>query len=166
MIAYTEKGSGLHAKITKLGYNLREENGTWVSSDDVAVQAIIDSYTLAEAQALKANEVLEKAKALRDKAVRAISAGEMASWPIKLSEAAKFAASGLPADAPMLSAEASARGITLAALVAKVGGNASTFSTLEAAIGGVDGKHRDAIKALTTFDEVSAYDYSAGWPGV
>lgn len=166
MITYTEKGSGLHAKISKLGYSLREENGTWVSSDDVAVQAIIDSYTLAEAQTLKANEVLDKAKALRDKAVKAISAGEMASWPIKLSEAAKFAATGLDADAPMLTAEATARGITTAALVAKVGGNATVFATLEALIGGVDGKHRDAIKALTTFDEVSAYDYSAGWPEV
>lgn len=166
MINYIEKGAYLHAKIRGAGHWLREENGVFVSSDDVAVQAIIDSYTLAEAQSSKCNEVSEKAKVLRDKAVRSISAGEMASWPIKLAEAAKFSVTGLDADAPMLSAEATARGITLSELVAKVGGNATGFAALEAMIGGVDGKHRDAIKALTTFEEVSAYDYSAGWPEV
>ena len=164
MIAYTEKGAALHAAIAKAGHYLREENGVWVSSNDVAVQAIIDSYTLDQAKAHKANEVLALAKQLRDKAVRAISTGEMASWPIKLAEAAKFAAGST--DCPMLTAEATARGITLAELVAKVGGNAQVFAGLEAVIGGTDGRHRDAIKALTTFDEVAGYDYSAGWPEV
>ena len=164
MINYTEKGASLHSKITRLGKLLSEENGVWVSSDDVAVQSIIDGYTLAESQAYKCAEVSDKAKQLRDKAVRSISAGEMASWPIKLAEAAKFAAGDT--SCPMLNAEATARGITLAALVAKVDGNAQVFAGLEAVIGGVDGKHRDAIKALVTFDEVSNYDYSAGWPVV
>lgn len=158
--------AGLTAAIQKAGHFLTLENGVWVSSDDVAVQAIIDSYSLDDSKTYRCNEVLDKAKALRDKAVKAISAGEMASWPIKLSEAAKFAVTGLDADAPMLTAEATARGITTAQLVAKVGGNATVFATLEAVIGGTDGKHRDAIKALTTFDEVASYDYSAGWPEV
>lgn len=166
MINYTDKGAGLTRAIQVAGFALREENGKFVSSDDASVQTIIDSYTLSDAQAYKCNEVSDKAKALRDKAVKSISAGEMASWPIKLAEAAKFAATGLDSDAPMLTAEATARGITTADLVAKVGGNATGFAALEAMIGGVDGKHRDAIKALTTFEEVSAYDYSAGWPEV
>ena len=166
MINYIEKGAGLHTNIQKAGYALQEKNGVFVSSNDVAVQAIIDNYTLAQAQAYKSAEVSDKAKALRDKAVKAISVGEMASWPIKLAEAAKFAQTGLDADAPMLTAEATARGITTAALVAKVGGNATGFAGLEALIGGVDGMHRDAIKALTTFAEVSSYDYSTGWPEV
>lgn len=44
MINYTEKGAGLHDAITAAGHVLREENGVWVSSDDAAVQAIIDAY--------------------------------------------------------------------------------------------------------------------------
>ena len=166
MISYAEKGYGLHEAIRRAGHTLREENGAWVSSNDAEVQAIIDGYTLDDAKAVKAQEISDHAKALRDKVIRSISAGEMASWPIKLAEAAKYAQTGQASDAPMLAAEAQARGIELVALVQKVGGNATTFASLESAIAGVDGKHRDAIKALATFDEVSAYDYLTGWPVV
>lgn len=166
MINYTEKGAGLHEAIARAGYALRNENGGWISSDDTAVQAIIDGYTLDDAKAYRAAQVSAHAKTMRDKVIMMISAGEMASWPIKLAEAAKYAQTGQSSDAPMLASEAQARGIELAALVQKVGGNATTFASLESAIAGVDGKHRDAIKALATFDEVSAYDYLTGWPGV
>jgi hypothetical protein len=44
MISYNEKGSGLHEAIRKAGHWLREENGVWISSNDTAVQAIIDGY--------------------------------------------------------------------------------------------------------------------------
>jgi hypothetical protein len=135
-----------------------------MSSDDTKVQAIIDGYTLAQAKADKCVLVLAYAKALRDKIVATISKGEMASWSIKRAEAETFDAAGDASQCPMLSAEASARGITLAALVAKVNTNSARFGGAEAAIGGNDGRHRDAIMALTSFDEVAAYDYSAGWP--
>lgn len=166
MIAYTEKGAGLHEAIARAGHLLRQENGVFVSSNDAAVQAIIDGYTLDDAKSHKSEQISAHAKMLRDRVIRNISAGEMASWPIKLSEAAKYAQTGQDADAPMLAAEASARGITLAELVAKVGGNATTFAGLEAAIAGTDGAHRDAIKACETFEAVAAYDFSTGWPGV
>ena len=44
MIAYTEKGYYLHDEIKKQGHQLANKNGQWVSSDDAAVQLIIDSY--------------------------------------------------------------------------------------------------------------------------
>ena len=166
MIRYTEKGPGLHAAISKAGHFLGEENGTFVSNDDVAVQKIIDAYSLADAQAFKANEVSLLAKTLRDRAVKSISPGEMASWPIKLAEAKIFASTGDAGQCHMLSAEAFVRGISVAAVVARVGSNATGFAALEAQIGGINGKHRDAIKTLTTFDDVAAYDYSTGWPVV
>lgn len=165
-ITYTEKGIGLHIAIHAAGHWLAQVDGAWRSDDDEAVQAIIDGYTLDQAKAEKSRDVTLHAKALRDKVVAAISPGELASWPVKLSEAAKFAGGANAAQCPMLAGEAAARGITLAELVGKVGGNAAGFSALESAIGGTDGKHRDAIKALTTFAEVCAYDYSAGWPVV
>ena len=165
MIQYTEKGIGLHAAIARAGHSLRQENGVWISSDDAAVQAIIDGYTLAKAKALKQAEISLHAKSLRDKVVSTISAGEMASWPIKLAEASAFAAN--PATpTPMLSAEASIRGITVADIVGKVGNNATGFAGLEAQIGGIDGMHRDAVAALTTFEAVNSYDFSGGWPAL
>lgn len=166
MIFYTEKGIGLHEAISAAGHWMAQVDGVWRSSDDPVVQAIIDGYTLDKAKAAKAREVMLKAKSLRDRAVTAISAGEMASWPIKRAEANAYIASGGTAACPMLAEEAAARAVTLAELVAKVIGNAQAFGGLEAAIGGTDGRHRDAIQALTDFAAVASYDYSAGWPAV
>lgn len=43
-ISYTEKGYGMHVAIEAAGHWLACDNGTWVSDDDGAVQAIIDAY--------------------------------------------------------------------------------------------------------------------------
>ena len=166
MIAYTEKGAGLHDAVRQAGQWLTNSPDGWQSSDDDAVQSIIDAYTVDNAIAAKCLHVSILAKSLRDYVVSAISAGEMAGWGIKLSEAAKYAATGSSAQCPMLSAEAAVRGVTVAAIASRVGGNGATFAALEANIGGTDGRHRDAIKKLTTFDAVAAYDYSGGWPAV
>lgn len=165
MIEYTEKGAGLHAAIAAAGHWLAQVDGIWKSSDDAAVQAIIDGYTLDDAKSLKSREVSLRAKALRDRATELIAAGEMASWPIKRAEADAFTSSGDAASCPELAREAAQRGIPLADLVVKVQANAARFLALETAVGGIDGKHRDAIWAAADFATLAAYDYSTGWPG-
>jgi len=44
MIAYIEKGYGLHEAIAAAGLRLSQVDGVWEASDDKAVQAIIDAY--------------------------------------------------------------------------------------------------------------------------
>lgn len=44
MINYIEKGPGLHEAIAAAGYSLYELNGSWVCSNEAAVQKIIDEY--------------------------------------------------------------------------------------------------------------------------
>lgn len=44
MIQYIEKGAGMHQAIIAAGHQLYQLDGQWVSSDDTAVQAIIDAY--------------------------------------------------------------------------------------------------------------------------
>lgn len=166
MINYVEKGMGLHEAIKLSGHWLRQVDSEWVSSDDAAVQDIIDGYSVAQAIAHRQAECLTIAKGIRDKAVVGISPGEMAGWPIKLAEARAFAADPAHAQTPMLAAEAAARGVTVTELVGKVGGNSTRFAALEAAIGGADGRHRDALSKLTTFDAIAAYDLTVGWPEV
>lgn len=164
-INYIEKGWGLHEAVKSAGYVLEQLNGVWHADVPTSVQSIIDSYTTADAIAYRYKECLTIAKTLRDKAVAGISSGEMAGWPIKLSEARAFVADPT-VNTPMLTAEANARGISVADLVVKVGGNSSRFAALEAAIGGADGKHRDALSRLTTFEEINSYDLSVNWPEV
>lgn len=44
MIDYIEKGEYLHKAIRNAGHFLRKHNGAWLSDNDVAVQAIIDTF--------------------------------------------------------------------------------------------------------------------------
>ena len=66
--------------------------------------------------------------------------------------------------APILEAEALFRGVTPADIAARVLRNAQALGGLEAALSGVAGRHRDAIKALDS--NVTEYDWRGGWPEV
>lgn len=165
-IIYTEKGAGLHDAIAAAGHWLMEIDGAWASSDDAAVQVIIDSYSLADCQAEIVARIDAHAKAMRDAVVANISPAEMASWSIKQAEAAAYGVSGLVSDAPMLAIEAEARGVDLATLVAKVVGKGGALSQIEATIAGVSGKHVDAVKSLASFATVLSYDWLTDWPEV
>ena len=44
MIAYSEKGYGLHEAIAAAGLRLSQVDGVWEANDEKAVQAIIDAY--------------------------------------------------------------------------------------------------------------------------
>src|SRR5262249_42787273 len=102
MITYVEKGYGLHQAVAAAGHSLMQFDREWVSDDDTAVQALIDGYTLDQAQAARCAEVSALAKALRERVISSYSPGEMASWSIKRDEAAQFAATQDGAHCPML----------------------------------------------------------------
>lgn len=162
MINYVEKGCGLHKAVAAAGYVLEERDGVWVSNNDVAVQAIIDGYTLAQAKAEKKREVSAMAREKYDIVTAGVSAAEMAGWPILLSEALAYLASDTVG--PAIQAEATIRGITVAELVTKIESSAAAFQAVRAAIAGMDGRKRDDIDALETFEAVAAYDIAGGWP--
>lgn len=165
MIVYIEKGAGLHKAIEAAGHTMVQCDRVWVSSDDVAVQAIIDGYTIAQAQTAKCAEVIALATSKFDKAIESYSRGELSRWPTLRDEADAYAAN--PAAAvPRISSEAAVRGITVDALAAKVRSNAVQFDGLGDQIAGTSGKHRDAIGVLIDFASVAAYDFSTGWPAV
>ena len=119
--------------------------------------------TLTEAQAEKSALVENLAGEIRRRVTGRATAAEMASWNVKAAQAKAFAASGNPADAPQLAAEAEARGVTLQAIVDRVTSNATLYLQAEATIAGVKGKHKDAIAALADAGAVMAYDITQGW---
>lgn len=121
------------------------------------------------------NEVKEKLKSdcvalatrKRNQIVTGVSAGEMASWPIKREQAYAYLAQGVAAtdqDAPALAEEAAARGTTTLEIVNRVAANAENLLTLESQIAGVSGRHRDAIDLMLTLSELAEYDITTGWP--
>lgn len=120
------------------------------------------SFSLDDAKEYMCALVDSRAKQVRDAIIAGYSAGEMASWPIKIAEAKSY--NGADASAPNLAAEAVARGVSTQVLVDKVLAKASMLAQGEAQTAGANGRHRDAIKALADFDAVADYDYSIGWP--
>jgi hypothetical protein len=129
-----------------------QDNQFWNGPD-------VEFATLAEAQADRIAVVDLAAASLRNQITANISPAEMSSWPLKLNEAQ--AGGG-----PMLTLEAGYRGISEADLIVKVLDKAQQLSTLEAQIAGVSGMHNDTISAMTTIEEVCAYDMRADWPEV
>lgn len=154
----------LQERIRYAGHWLAEVDGVWQADSADAVQAIIDSFTPAELADAVCAQIEALATAKRNAVVAPFSPGEMSSWPIKLTEARQFGVSGNPADAQFLAREAAKRGISLQQLVDKVIANAAQLSAIEAYIAGINGMHRDAVRALLTHEQVLAYDYTAGWP--
>lgn len=134
-----------------------------ISADDSLAPAPPTPDLAAEISA-RQREVDLLAKGKRDAIVATISPAEMASWPIKRSEALMYQASSLPADAPTLGLEAEARGIPLAALVTKVLAKAQNLATLEAGISGHCGKLNDQLAACATLTEIAVINIDAGWP--
>ena len=156
----------LQEKIRDAGQWLAEVDGVWQASDDVAVQAIIDGFSVAEL----ASAVCAKIEALAESKRAAVfsagnfSAFEAAAWSLKLREANAYAASGSPDDAPFLQREATRGGIMLANLVNRVLANSALLAPMEADIAGDARRHKDAVRALATHAEIAAYDYTVGWP--
>lgn len=113
--------------------------------------------TREQAVAFMSNEMLMASGFFRAKFVGPVSPFEAAGWAPKLEEAK--AGGG-----PLLTLEAQVRGVTLEQMVARVLANAQAFSQMEAQLSGLTGRHRDAVAALPTREEVLAYDWRAGWP--
>lgn len=161
---YNKKCPEILDVILAAGHYVEEIDGVLVTSNDVIVQSIIDGFTLTDLINVRCSYVDKLATNKRNKVIATYSPGEMAAWPIKRSEAILYKQTSTPTDAPYLANEAAIRGITLVSLVDKVIADATTFSNIEAAIAGTSGKHRDAIKSLTTFEQVMNYNYTTGWP--
>lgn len=167
MINYAEKGRGLFRAIETAGHYLYQRDNVWIASDDVAVQSIIDAYPLSSYQAEIRAAIDAYASDIRAQATAGVSPAEMSGWALKVAEARAYQQTGNPLDAaPLLTIEASIRGIQLSDIVTRVLQNAQSLATLEATIAGVSGKHKDAVKSCASFAEVALYDWRAGWPNV
>lgn len=109
------------------------------------------------------NQVEDIARVKRDMLVANYSAGEMASWSIKRTEALAFQTSNDPATAPNLASEAQRRGISLASLVEKVMLKAAQLSYLESEIAGHCGALQDLANAVENEADLLAIDLETGW---
>lgn len=147
-------------------YGYSHVDGVPVARDEVSAQAVIDAINVTDVQKYVTARIDAHAAALRDRIMAGVSAFEASSWPIKRAEAELYSMSHNETDAPLLSMEASARGVSLDEIVLRVARNAAALAGLEAVISGVAGRHKDALRTLGTISDVLGYDWHTGWPEV
>jgi hypothetical protein len=160
-INYTEKGAGLFAAIEAAGHRLWQHNREWVSTDDAAVQTIIDAFDpLPEAKAAKWREV--QAERDRRKFAGYMAAGHrFHSDPDSRTQQLGLVIMGAnvpPIQWRTLDGDYVTMTPQLAGAIftATATGDSLIFAAGEA--------HRAAIFALTDLAAVNAYDFSTGWP--
>lgn len=164
MIAYAEKGRGLHDAIAAAGHWLIEQDGVWVSSDDQAVQAIIDSFDpLPEAKAAK----WEQIKAERDRrkhAGFAVGPDRFHSDPDSRIQQLGLVimGAGIPAGLQWKTLGGSFVTMTPALALSIF----QTTAQADAALFAAAEAKRAAVNALTDLAAVEAFDPLIGWPAV
>lgn len=164
MIAYTEKGSGLHSAISKAGHWLRQQNGVWISSNDAAVQAIIDSYDpLPPAREKKWREIQARRDELAAGGVTVGAHKFHSDTPSRIQQLGLvMMGAAMPAGLnwKTMSGAFVTMTPTLAGQIfqATAGSDAAIFGAAEA--------HKAAVYALESTALIEAYDHMSGWPGV
>lgn len=122
-------------------------DGTWVNVPDP---------TLEEAKAAKLTEINAACDAILDAAVSSYPQSEVLTFDQQVDEVRAYQAGGKASDAPLLSALASARGITLDDLIQRVISKRQAFSMLSGYVIGHRQRLEDRLDECQTTDEVKA----------
>jgi hypothetical protein len=158
MINYIEKGRKLHKLIKESGQKLAKVDNIWVSSNDTAVQAIIDSYNpLPEAQKEQIDLVNTKAGETRTKYVTNIPFQE-AAYQAKEADVRRYKSDGYPRDLtpyPFVAAEVDATGLSATQAANDVIIQADQWLMLNAEIERLRRKASVKIGAETDWKQVS-----------
>lgn len=166
-INYTEKGGEVHELVAAAGHWIEYRDGAgWITSDDAAVQAILDGYTIEQCRAWKKRLVDQEAQRRIDAFTAGLgyAPGEMASWPIMRAQAQEYESSGGTVIGDMLVGEAAASGVPASQLAPRVLANAAAFQAFLDAVKGRRTQLKIAIGTLD-FAAVARYNISTGWPG-
>jgi hypothetical protein len=145
-IIYTEKGYGLHAAIAAAGHSLTQLDGVWLSSDDAAVQSIIDGYSLVDATAPLVMRVKELA---HEKILAFLPDWKQSNFNARMNDLneARFAR-------PLSDVEQAEVAVMRAAWdKAKAFREASNV-------------HESRLRAIDSFNKLAVYDLAADWPGL
>ena len=124
----------------------------------------IPDVTLTEAKAAKLSEINSVCDAILNQAVASYPQSEILTFDQQVEEVKAYQQTGNPASAPLLSALAGARGISLDELCLRVITKRAQFSTLSGIIIGQRQHLEDVLDTLETVEEVQALEVDIGIP--
>jgi hypothetical protein len=148
-------------EINKQGYSLMSVNGEWLSSDEVAVQAIIDSFDeLVPAKAEAKARIVEQAQAYMQQIESEYPSFERATWP---TQKAEIEAWGLDSTAltPLLDNIAVAREMDRMILLNRTLVKVQAYNTQAAYLAGKRQKLEDVIDNAADLDFISSINFEA-----
>lgn len=141
----------------------------------------VGQMPLDEAKRQRIDEINSYCAGQRNKIIKGRSAGEMASWGMKLLDALAVTQGQDSPYKPLMAAIGTALGLPTtpnsindtmgmirgngeADYVSKVLRDGTQFIAAECALDAVRGKHCDAIEAMTDVSSIVVYDWRQGWP--
>lgn len=125
-------------------------DGAWYRRGKAPIQPIV------EAKASKLSEINSACDAILNQAVNSYPESEVLTFDQQVEEVKAYQSSGNTADAPLLSALASARGITLDDLIQRVMSKRQAFSVLSGYVIGQRQALEDKLDSCQTTEEVKA----------
>ncbi|RMD67294.1 hypothetical protein D6833_00385, partial [Candidatus Parcubacteria bacterium] len=159
MITYdSSKGPYLLDEVAKRGHSLWWDpaDQAWHSSDDAAVQALINTFDpLPPAQQAAEQRVDAAAGEARARYIT-VAPGQEAVYNLKLQQAKDYQAAGNPADAtpwPLINQEATARGVSPSQVATEIITTANQWIQIAAQIEAIRMKAKADIKAATTWQQ-------------
>lgn len=159
MITYIEKGAGLHSHIAENGFSLEQIDGVWISSDDLAVQVLIDDYDPLTPAKLEAKARLtEQAEKSLSAIYNQYPGFERQTWADQESEARNWVNDNAVAT-PTVSALALQRGVDKEILMAKIIANADAWRQLAATYAGERQRLEDLIDDSNDFNGITTINF-------
>ena len=148
-------------EITRQGHSLMSINGGWVSSNDVAVQAIIDSFdelvpTRAEAKA----RIVEQSQEYMQQVESEYPSFERATWPTQKEEIEAWGLDNTSLT-PLLDNIAIAREMDRVTLLNRTLAKVQAYNTQAAYLAGKRQKLEDEIDNSTDLDFISSINFEA-----
>ena len=146
-------------EITKQGHSLMSVNGQWVSSNDVVVQAIIDSFDeLVPAKVEAKARIVEQSQAYMHQIESEYPSFERATWS---TQKAEIEAWGLDSTSltPLLDNIAIAREMDRVTLLNRTLAKVAAYNVKAAYLAGTRQKLEDEIDNSTDLDFISSINF-------
>ena len=160
MINYNSKYSGVIEEVEKQGYMLVSSNRVWVSSNDVEVQKIIDSFDYVLCEQEKANKRINEQlqEYLNNLISSKYSRAEQDTFPYQRLEIEAHTKD--PSSlTPTIDKIALNRGVSRDDQLSKVGAKTAYFTDLTDTAIGKSQKLKDQVKASTDLDYINSINF-------
>jgi len=161
MITYNSKYNGLIDEVNRQGHSLMSINGNWVSSNDEAVQAIIDSFDEVESLKVKARaRIVIQSQAFMQQIESQYPSFERATWSTQKSEVEAWGADSSSLT-PLIDNIAIAREMDRVVLLNRTLMKVSSYNIQAAYLSGKRQKLEDIIDESSDLDFISSINFEA-----